>query len=116
MKSRALAFALIVLLAACSSEPTITTPDKPAIAGCEKLNDFYLDYLTSSMTDSEIVQRVGAAHESLRSSKIPYMSSQSHEMDRNIRRSFERGPLSDFTVSHHTVVLRRRCATILENS
>lgn len=107
---------LIVVLAACSSEPTITTPDKPAIAGCEKLADFYSDYLTSSMTESEIAIRVENAHESLRRSEIPLMSSRSHQMNRDIQGAFEDGRLSDRMVKSHTAFNRKRCATILENS
>ncbi len=107
---------LVVVVAACSSEPTITTPDKPAIAGCEKLADFYLDYLTGSMTDSEIAIRVENAHESLRRSDIPLMSSRSHQMNRDIQGAFEDGRLRDWVVKNSTSFNRKRCATILENS
>ena len=107
---------LLLLVAACSSNPSITAPDKPATAGCEKLADFYLDYLTGSMTDSEIAIRVETAHESLRRSEIPLMSSRSHQMNRDIQNAFEDGRLNDWTVKNLTVFNRKRCATILENS
>ncbi len=107
---------LFLLVAACSNSPTITTPDKPAITGCEKLTDFYLDYLTGSMTESEIAIRVEDAHESLRHSDIPLMSSRSHQMNRDIQRAFEDGRLDDWRVKEYTSFNRKRCATILENS